>query len=264
MIELQKVTAGYEGAAVLHDISLQFDAGQRISIIGPNGCGKTTLLKVIARLLPCMQGAALLNGQNLARLNRAQIGMQLAMMAQMSNAYFPYTVYETVKMGCYLHQKKGIFGQDGQREKQITEECLASVGLLELRNRSLFQLSGGQLQRVFLARAFAQTPKVLLLDEPTNHLDLKNQVELFAFVKGWVQKTGGLVVQVLHDINMAAQFSDAILLMHEGRVEAFGPPATVLQPSLLKQVYRFDIAAYMKAALRQWEEIEDGTLQKPL
>lgn len=260
MIELQNITAGYNGTAVLHNISLHFKAGQRVSLIGPNGCGKTTLLKTMARLLPCMQGQVLLNGKNIALLPRAHIARQLAMMAQTSAVYFPYTVYDTVKMGCYWQQKARVFGHTPSRERQHIEECLAAVDLLALQNRNLQELSGGQLQRVFLARAFAQAPGILLLDEPTNHLDLKNQVELFQHVQGWVQRTGGLVIQVLHDINTAARFSDNIALLEDGRLISYGPPAQVLRPAQLQKAYRFDIAAYMKENLRQWEEMEHETV----
>ena len=252
MLTLNNVSAGYGGADVIHDISLEIPIGQNLSIIGPNGCGKSTLLKVIAGLLP-YKGEITMDSTPLNCMKRKEISAKVAMLSQMSPLYFAYSVYDTVMMGRYVHAKNSPLGMTSIRDKETVEQCLRSVDMLHYKDRDITKLSGGQLQRVFLARTLAQDPTIILLDEPTNHLDLKYQIELIDYLKLWAAKNNRSIVGVLHDINHAMRLSDHVLAMKNGRIIAHG--MNILTCALLENVYDIDVVAHMKKTLDVWKNI---------
>ena len=236
MLKAEHLTCGYGGAPVVNDLSFEVPAGGRLCILGPNGCGKTTLLRALAGLLP-HEGKVTAEGRDLAAMDRRQLARTVALLSQISSVYFSYTVYETVLMGRYAHQTGGAFSGPEPEDRAIALECMERTGVADLRDRQVTELSGGQLQRVFLARTFAQQPRVILLDEPTNHLDLKYQVELVQELKAW------------------AAGEDLFLLMEEGRPRYFGPAAE-FDPAALNRVYQMDVGGYMRRSLQRWEELE--------
>ena len=254
MLKVEHLTCGYGGAPVVKDLSFEVPAGGRLCILGPNGCGKTTLLRALAGLLP-HEGKVTAEGRDLAVMDRRQLARTVALLSQISSVYFSYTVYETVLMGRYAHQTGGAFSGPGPEDRAIALECMERTGVADLRDRQVTELSGGQLQRVFLARTFAQQPRVILLDEPTNHLDLKYQVELVQELKAWAAGEGRCVVGVLHDVNLALDLADLFLLMEEGRARYFGPAAE-FDPAALNRVYQMDVGGYMRRSLQRWEELE--------
>ncbi|MEE0756047.1 ABC transporter ATP-binding protein [Allofournierella sp.] len=254
MLKVEHLTCGYGGAPVVKDLSFEVPAGGRLCILGPNGCGKTTLLRALAGLLP-HEGKVTAEGRDLAAMDRRQLARTVALLSQISSVYFSYTVYETVLMGRYAHQTGGAFSGPGPEDRAIALECMERTGVADLRDRQVTELSGGQLQRVFLARTFAQQPRVILLDEPTNHLDLKYQVELVQELKAWAAGEGRCVVGVLHDVNLALDLADLFLLMEEGRARYFGPAAE-FDPAALNRVYQMDVGGYMRRSLQRWEELE--------
>lgn len=254
MLKVEHLTCGYGGAPVVNDLSFEVPAGERLCILGPNGCGKTTLLRALAGLLP-HEGKVTAEGRDLAAMDRRQLARTVALLSQISSVYFSYTVYETVLMGRYAHQTGGAFSGPGPEDRAIALECMERTGVADLRDRQVTELSGGQLQRVFLARTFAQQPRVILLDEPTNHLDLKYQVELVQELKAWAAGEGRCVVGVLHDVNLALDLADLFLLMEEGRARYFGPAAE-FDPAALNRVYQMDVGGYMRRSLQRWEELE--------
>ena len=245
MLKVEHLTCGYGGAPVVKDLSFEVPAGGRLCILGPNGCGKTTLLRALAGLLP-HEGKVTAEGRDLAAMDRRQLARTVALLSQISSVYFSYTVYETVLMGRYAHQTGGAFSGPGPEDRAIALECMERTGVADLRDRQVTELSGGQLQRVFLARTFAQQPRIILLDEPTNHLDLKYQVELVQELKAWAAGEGRCVVGVLHDVNLALDLADLFLLMEEGRARYFGPAAE-FDPATLNRVYQMDVGGYMRA-----------------
>lgn len=250
MLQVEHLSCGYGDIPVVKDVSFHVGEGQRLCILGPNGCGKTTLLRGITGILPA-QGNVTVCGEPFAGMSSREKAKRIALMSQLSSVYFTYTVYETVMQGRYAHQKRSAFFGESKEDESIVRESLERTGLLEYKDRLITKLSGGQLQRVFLARIFAQDPRIILLDEPTNHLDLKYQVELIESLKEWVQQKARCVVGVLHDINLALSFADTVLLMEEGSVKAFAKSED-FDLSLLDRIYRTDVRGFMREALGRW------------
>lgn len=255
MIELKNVTAGYNGIDVINDISLELAEGNNLCILGPNGCGKTTLLKAIAGIIP-VKGDILIDGKSIKKMKRHEIAKKIAVMSQISTIYFSYTVFETVLLGRYLYMKGNIFKEPSEYDKAYVEKCLEAVGLLKLKNKQINTLSGGQIQRVFLARTLAQEPSIILLDEPTNHLDLRYQKELIDHLNKWSKEEGHSAIGVFHDINLAMELADSILVLDSGRCAGFGKPEEIIANNLLNKVYRMDIVGYMIDSLKQWKSFQ--------
>ena len=174
LLEVKNLCCGYDGNDVIHNLSFNINRGENISIIGPNGCGKSTILKALANLIE-YKGEIKLDGVEIKKIKRKDLAKKVALMSQNSQIYFSYTVFETVALGRYAHMD-GVFSSLSKKDRDIVLKCIESVGLLNEKDKLINELSGGQLQRVYLARAFAQDPDILLLDEPTNHLDLKCQI----------------------------------------------------------------------------------------
>ncbi len=253
ILRLEGVCAGYNGKDVIRDIALTVESGECLFILGPNGCGKTTLLKAIAGLIPSA-GAITLGASSLRSMGRREIASHVALLGQQSQVYLAYTVYDTVMMGRYLYAK-GVFRAPGKADRDIVRTCLDTVELWEHRNQPIDSLSGGQLQRVFLARTLAQEPSLILLDEPTNHLDLKHQIALMEALRRWSQNGRRAVIGVLHDLNLAISFANRLFLMHGGKELASGAPEDVLKPDQLTMAFDMDVVAYMRRAFAGWHAL---------
>ena len=254
MLHLNHICAGYGSGDVLHDIAFDLPLGQNLCILGPNGCGKSTLLRVIAGLLES-RGELTLDGKPVAAMRRTEIASHIAMMSQISTVYFSFTAYETVMMGQYQKLRRGLFVSPSQEDKRCVEQYLHATGLDTMRDRQISELSGGQLQRVFLARTLAQEPEIILLDEPTNHLDLKHQTELVTYLKKWSEETGRTVIGVLHDINLSLLLSDQLLFLKNGAVAAMGSADAVLSREFLREIYDMDVVSYMLDSFTRWERL---------
>ena len=251
MLEIKNLASGYGMGEVISEISLSIKAGEKLAIIGPNGCGKTTLLRAIAGILP-YSGEILLHKRPLREMKQREAAASIAMLSQISGLYFSYSVYDTVMMGRYAHIKDRFLGMPAKRDHQQVRHSLESVGLWDERRREITELSGGQLQRVFLARTLAQEPEILLLDEPTNHLDLKYQAEL---VEHLAKSQSYAVVGVFHDINLALQLRGKLMLMKNGKIRALGEAEEIISGGLLEEVYEMDVRRYMRRSLQIWEEL---------
>ena len=251
MLQAENVTCGYGGVPVVRDVSFPAAEGERVCILGPNGCGKTTLLRALAGLLP-YEGTVRLRGDDARGLARRELARRVGLMSQLAPVYFSYTVYETAAMGRYARHGRGLLDREDEADRRAVRESLERTGLWPLRDRLVTELSGGQLQRVFLARTFAQDPAVILLDEPTNHLDLKYQAELTDSLRAWSEQGGRCVVGVFHDLNLALGFAHRVLLMQDGAILA-DSPADRVDRGLLDRLYGMDVAGYMRESLKRWE-----------
>ena len=263
MLTLQNVSAGYNGIDVINNISLNVKEGENLCIIGPNGCGKTTLIKAISGIIP-HSGNIKIDGIDINKMKREQVAKKVAVMSQISTIYFSYTIYETVLLGRYLHMKGRTFKEPSFRDREYTDKCLKAVGLYNIKNKQISNLSGGQLQRVYLARTLAQEPSIILLDEPTNHLDLKHQTELIDFLKDWSKNENHSVIGVLHDLNLAMKLSDNMLILDNGKIAAYGKTDEVIPSKLLNEVYDMNVTEYMVDSLRQWQRFDDCSYKNKL
>lgn len=235
LLEAEAVVAGYDERDVLRGVSLSLHAGDFLGIIGPNGCGKSTLLAALSGWLPLRHGAIRLQGQPLAAHSQQELARLLAVVPQASTPAFAFNVRETVAMGRYPHL--GRFAVPSARDRAIIDEALALTDLIHLQRRPVDQLSGGEYQRVTIARALAQQPRVLLLDEPTAHLDLGHQQAIFELLVRLHREHHMGILCVSHDINLAAEYCPRLLLMSLGQVVVNGTPEEVITETHLGDVY---------------------------
>ena len=251
ILVVKNLYSGYNGIDVIKDISLSASRGEVLAVIGPNGCGKTTLLKTLARLLP-YRGSITLEGKEISSLSRKNLAKKIALLAQTSGIYFPYSVYDTCSLGRFPHSSSILKGLSVEDEEMI-RQVLVKLELWDIKDNLINELSGGQLQRVFLARTIVQNPELILLDEPTNHLDLKHQVELLEYLSLWAKENNRAVVAVLHDLNLARRYAHRAVLLCQGILVSQGDCDAVLSGELLQETYGLDIKAFMLESLRKWQ-----------
>jgi len=237
ILEAKDVVIKYGELVAVAGVSVALKPGEISSIIGPNGAGKSTLLRALNGYLPIADGTVKLNDQPIDRFSRRTIGRHIAVVAQEAELRFPITVLEFVMGGRYAWATNAAWGWETQRDLQIVEDVLAETELTNLSGRLMNQLSGGERQRAVLARALATEAPILLLDEPTANLDLSHQSSLLAVVRARCDKQKVAALFVTHDINLAAQFADVVLLMRGGRAVESGRPANVLRPDVLEQIF---------------------------
>lgn len=219
---------------ILNNVSIDVKGNKFYSILGPNGCGKTTLLKTIYRILKPSSGQILLNNKNIEDIRLKDSAKEMAVVAQFNDINFDCNVGDMVMLGRTPHI--GFMQTEKQIDYDIVKDALKKVGMLDKSDRSYLSLSGGEKQRVALARAIAQRPSLLLLDEPTNHLDIKYKIEILQIIKDLNIN----VLAVLHDIQLACKYSDYIYLMKGGEVKYEGSPQSTITKESMKDVYDID------------------------
>ena len=230
-IQVEKLHYSVEGRNILDGISLSLKEGQFVGVLGPNGCGKSTLLKHIYRFLPIQEGSIYVNDKNLAEISLQESARDIAVMGQFNHGDFDFTVLDMVLMGRTPHKKS--FEGNIEKDYLLARKALNLMGLVGMENRSFRHLSGGEQQRVSLARALVQEPNYLILDEPTNHLDIRYQLKLLSVVK-----TLGIgALAVLHDLNLAAQYCDYLYILKDGLIYGAGSPREVITETMLRDVY---------------------------
>ena len=249
---LKNVSAGYGSGKVLDSIDLSIKDGERVFIGGRNGSGKTTLLRVMDGLINC-EGSVTINGNDLSKMKRRNVAKLIALMPQAGEMYFQYTVYQTVLLGRYA-RTDGLFGGFTERDREYAKECMENCGVYEFKDRLLGELSGGQLQRVLLARTYAQETPFLFLDEPGSSLDIKYRAELCDYLGKWAEgKTAtpygdvrNTIVAVFHDLGQARSICSRTVFLKNKTILADGPSSEVITPGMLEEVFDFDVAGYIE------------------
>lgn len=233
-VNFENVTVTLGGRDVVRDASVTAESGQVVGLVGPNGSGKSTLLRTLYRALTPKTGTVRVDGVDVRSLSARQAARAVSVMLQDPPTDFDLSVEETVMLGRGPHH--ATFGRDTQNDLRIVDEAMARTGITEFADRMVASLSGGQRQRVMLARALAQQTPVMVLDEPSNHLDISHQHELMSTVRG----IDGTVIAALHDLNLATEYCDVVVVLDVGRVIAAGPPAHVFTPKLIRTTFGVD------------------------
>lgn len=235
MLEVQNISINYGICAVVQDVSFVLRSGKIIALLGANGAGKTTLLKSLNGGLPIAEGTILLDGKELKDYSRREIAQKIAVIAQETETKFPVSVLEFVLAGRFAQGT--AFGWETENDLQIAVKCLGQCDLKNYEARQMNQLSGGERQRVVLARALATQAKILLLDEPTANLDLAHQALMFRLIKEKCLREEASAVLITHDLNLASEFADEIILLKNGKLAAKGAPEAVLTEENLSEVF---------------------------
>ena len=234
-----------EGDWILQGLTLHVEPGEILGIVGPNGSGKTSLLKLLAKLTVPQQGTIELFGSSLAGLSHEETAQTVAFVPQDSAPMFPFTVAETVLMGRFPHRHQTRwslgFGWENRADCELAAQAMATMDIGHLAARAVTDLSGGERQRAMIARALAQAPRVMLLDEPTAFLDLQHQIEICSVLRRLRDDRGLTVVIVSHDLNLASQYCDRVAMLKAGRISAVGVPSDVMSVEILREVYGCDV-----------------------
>ncbi len=233
-IRTDSLTFTYKDNPVLDGVSLSIEKGEMVGILGPNGSGKTTLLKIFSAVL-MGQGEVKLNGRNIETYGKRELSRLFAVVPQENQIHFPYTVAEIVLMGrASYHSPLAL---EGKRDLEVARASMELTDSLSFSDRYLHELSGGEKQRVIIARALAQEPEILLLDEPSAFLDLKHQVQVFELMRRLNREHSLTIVAALHDLNLAALFFPRLVMLRDGRVYRDGSPKEVLTEETIEEVY---------------------------
>lgn len=243
MLEVQNITIRYSVCEVVQNVTFALRDGEVLAIVGANGAGKTTLLLALNGALPVSKGEVLINGKSLKSFSRREIAREIAVVAQETETKFPVMVLEFVLAGRFSHG--GVFGWESEQDLRIAENALLECDLKNYESRLMNELSGGERQRVVLARALATEARILLLDEPTANLDLAHQAMMFRLVRERCKSHEFSAVIITHDLNLASEFADKILLLKRGKTVALGIPEAVLTEENLRKV--FDVGVLLDA-----------------
>ena len=235
ILDLSNISLSFRDKLILSNVSLEVSAGEFFVIIGPNGAGKTSLLKVLSGLQKAQKGTVTIKDKNILNYRRRNLSQIMAIVPQHIEVGFPFTVADTVIMGRSPHL--GILGMEGENDFHIAEEAMKFTDVSHLTDRKLFQLSGGELQRVIIARAICQQPEIILLDEPTTALDPAHQLKIMDLMEKFRREHGTTIIMVSHDLNLASMYGDRVLLLKSGRVVKTGDPKSVLNKELLEDSY---------------------------
>lgn len=239
-LEIEKLNFGYETKTVLKEISFKVKQGEFISIIGPNGSGKSTLLKLLSNIYKPKSGNILIYGRNIKEYKGKELAKKMALVPQNTVIDYDFFVEDIVLMGRYPYI--GRFEKEKDKDYHIVDEALKLTNTYYLKNRRINEISGGECQRVIIAKALAQNPDILLLDEPTSHLDINHQMEILRLLKDLNKKRGTTIVLVIHDINLASRYSDRILLLNNGNILGIGQPSEVVNRSNIEKAYNLKVA----------------------
>jgi len=239
MIEVNSISFRYHEDWVLQDVSFRVERGEFVGVIGPNGSGKTTLLKILYRLLSPQKGEILFELMPMKKMDRTDLAKRIAVVAQETHLLFPFSVLETVLMGRSPYLGHLMF--ESEKDLEMAKKAMEWTEVLSFSERPMDELSGGERKRVFIARALAQEPEVILLDEPTANLDIHHQSEFLDLILTLNRERGLTVVMASHDMNIASEFCDRLILLQGGGIYKMGPPEEVITQENIESVYGCEI-----------------------
>jgi len=236
ILVVENIVSGYADKDVVNGVSFSVKRGEFFGIIGPNGAGKSTLLRTVSRVIHPRMGSVSVDGKDIFRMPLGDFSRSVAFVSQDTNIAFPFSVLDIVLMGRFPYLK--LFQNETERDLEVVGRALGYTDCYEFMQRPIDQLSSGERQRVFIAKALAQEPKLILLDEPTSHLDISHQVQILDILKDLSEKQGISIVSVFHDLNLASEYCDRLLLLEAGRIAALGTPKEVLDYKVIERTYR--------------------------
>ena len=241
-IEVQGVTLGYGRKAVLKGLTFQVRPGEMVGLIGPNGCGKSTVIRALSRVISLHSGRITLDGKDLTRIPRQELACLLGVVPQLPLLPSAFTAFEIVLMGRNPHL--GLFRYESQKDLAIAWQAMEKTGTQALAARRVSELSGGEIQCLLIARVLAQETKAILLDEPTANLDIGRQIEMLDLIKNLCRQNNLAVLAALHDLNLASQYCDRLVLINDGRIHAEGTPKEVITAENIAEVYGAESCVY--------------------
>ncbi len=236
MLEIKNLTCGYDSKFILQDINLKVGDKELVGIIGPNGSGKTTLLRAITRVLKPKKGLILYEGKDIGQMHYKELSKEIAVVSQSFETGF-MSVEEFILLGRIPYYKRFQF-LETKEDLEIASRCMKLTDTLRFKHKLMQELSGGERQLAHIARALTQEPKLLLLDEPTTHLDISHQVGILDLIKKLNKEFGLTVIMVLHDLNLASEYCQCLILINEGRIHRIGRPDEVLNYQVIEEVYK--------------------------
>lgn len=239
MLEVKDIKVSYDTKMILKDFSFSVKKGQMVSIIGPNGCGKSTALKAISKFLKKSSGKIYLQGEDMDELTAKKIAKKMSVLSQYNKNPEDITIKDLVSYGRIPHKR--WYERNSEKDEKIIAWAIEETGLRDMQNESILELSGGERQRVWIAMSLAQEPKILLLDEPTTYLDISHQLEIMELLKKLNKELDLTVIMVLHELSQAVKYSDKIIVMKKGEIIEQGNPNEIITEKLLKEVYNVDV-----------------------
>ncbi len=249
-LEIQNLNVNIGGKQILTDIDLQLEEGSWLMVAGPNGAGKSTLARTVMQMTR-YTGSVLIDGEDASKIRSKQLARKIGILMQNNYPGYDFTAGEVVRLGMYSQQDGFLKGKKEGAEEKF-EEAVAAAGVGEFLDRPVTTLSGGELQRVFMAQLLTQDPDILILDEPVNHLDLTYQKQFMEITGRWQQEKGRTVISVVHDLSLAKMFGTDAILMNNGSIVASGKNADVFSDENLNKVYGMNVREWMRAELEQW------------
>ena len=253
ILEVKDLAVDYGDASIVKNVSFTLDEGEWLILAGPNGAGKSTVINAVSKLV-AYTGTVLLNGRDTKHIKHTEFARTVSVLSQYHYVSYPFTVREVVALGRYSHERGFFNSASDEHGEEYIEKAMEATGITSFADKSVLQLSGGELQRTFLAQIFAQDPKVLILDEPTNHLDLVYQKQIFELIGNWIKEPGRAVVAVVHDLSLAKANGTHAVLMNKGEIVKQGKIEEVFTRQALNEVYRLDVYGWMKKMYSQWED----------
>lgn len=238
-MQIKDISFKYTEKTILKNLNFSIEKGEFLGILGPNGCGKTTLLKNLCNLCKPYEGNIEVFGTSLPKISYKDLAKKVAVVHQFDSIGFDFSVYDIVLMGRMPYQKR--FSSETKYDHDVVKKCMKITNTWDLKDQKILQISGGQRQRVMIARALAQEPDILILDEPISHLDIKHQINILNLCKTLNEEKGMTIIITIHDINMAAKYCKKIMLMSSGEIRAYDKPEIVLTKENIKNIYDIEV-----------------------